>query len=250
MAFPVLSAVLRRNTTQGETRALTVGYTFASTEEISASPRWDVGSVHSPHDRGRGVDARMTQTESQTATAFAKPDLYLIFDRCYDDVHGFFSRRGFGADEVGDLIQETFVEVVRSWPTYRGDAPIEGWVLGIASNVFKGTLRYRARTKRNAEVLSLEEFVQGKSIRRITDDSKDPLGRSLAAERASFLRRAMNRLPAEQRHCLVLRIYQDLSYREISELLLISTEAAKSRVFQARRRLRDELSDHFEIDLP
>lgn len=186
----------------------------------------------------------MNQQKTEVSPPVGATDLYSVFNLCYDDVYKFFGRRGFNPDEIGDLIQETFVEVVKGWSGFRGDAPVEGWVLGVARNVLRGNLRHRTRAKRQAETLPLGELATPPD-----EGAVDPLGASLAAERSLLLRRAMEDLPPGQKHCLVLRIDQDLSYREISEVLLISVEAAKTRVFQAKRRLRDALSDHFEIDL-
>src|SRR5216684_4311429 len=52
------------------------------------------------------------------------------------------------------------------------------------------------------------------------------------------LRRALYRLPYDQRLAIILRFYLDLSYEEVAQTLRISTKAAKSRTYRALERLR------------
>ena len=56
--------------------------------------------------------------------------------------------------------------------------------------------------------------------------------------------KAMNTLSARDREILVLRQFKDLSYREIAHALEIPEGTVMSRLFHARRRLRDELEPH------
>ena len=223
-------------------------YSSLARRDIRLPDVWrNVEACRRPCGTGRD-QPRMTQARGST-TDVGRQELYRVFELCYGDVRRFFLRRGFANEEVGDLVQDTFVEVIRSWSSYRGDAPINGWVLGVAQNIYRSTLRYRNREKRDGKELPLD-LVVGKGEAEVARPSpEDPLGRSLAAEQVRLVERAMRSLTREQRNCLVLRVDQQLSYREISKVLQISVEAAKSRVFQARRRLKEQLSDHFEIDL-
>ena len=56
----------------------------------------------------------------------------------------------------------------------------------------------------------------------------------------------MNRLSARDREILVLRQFQDLSYRAIAHALEIPEGTVMSRLFHARRRLRDLLEPHLD----
>jgi len=72
----------------------------------------------------------------------------------------------------------------------------------------------------------------------------------LRQERARLVRTAIDQLPEQMRRCLVLRVYQDLRYREIAAVLRLSPETVKVHFFQARRRLHRELGDYFGEELP
>ena len=190
----------------------------------------------------------MTQVDDSVAPA-GRAELRKIFDRTYPDVLHYFLRRGYSRDDARDLAQETFVHAIRNWHSYRNEAPPEGWILGIARNVFRGNLRYRRREKRAGAELSLEDWMEQDLPTDGDSAPPQPLRRSLAEERGRLLRKAMTHLTREQRDCLALRIDQELSYREIAEVLQISLEAVKARLFQAKQRLRGSLADHFRFGL-
>ena len=65
-------------------------------------------------------------------------------------------------------------------------------------------------------------------------------------ECASAFQGAMKHLSARDREILILRHYRDLSYREIAESLGIPQGTVMSRLFHARRRLRERLGNHLE----
>jgi RNA polymerase sigma-70 factor (ECF subfamily) len=64
------------------------------------------------------------------------------------------------------------------------------------------------------------------------------------------LREAIEKLPEQMRKCLMLRVYQEMKYREIATLLRLSPETVKVHLFQARRRLREDLGPYFHDAIP
>jgi RNA polymerase sigma-70 factor (ECF subfamily) len=66
-----------------------------------------------------------------------------------------------------------------------------------------------------------------------------------AAEDLGLVRRALASLKVEYREILVLREYQDLSYREIAEITESTESAVKSKLFKARRALHELLKPAF-----
>jgi RNA polymerase sigma-70 factor (ECF subfamily) len=67
----------------------------------------------------------------------------------------------------------------------------------------------------------------------------------LAGEQRAVLRQALAELPPKMRRCVLLRIDQDLKYREIAALLRVSIETVKSQLSQARDRLEAEVGRYF-----
>ena len=52
------------------------------------------------------------------------------------------------------------------------------------------------------------------------------------------MRRAVRDLPEQMRECLTLRLYHELSYREIAMVMKVTVDTVKTHLFQARRRSR------------
>lgn len=123
--------------------------------------------------------------------------------------------------EAEDAVQEA---VLRAWQHFgrfhRGSDP-KPWLLTIVAN----ECRHRRRAKwRSVGALpaALEE---------VADEP------AMDAESAD-LRRALYRLPYEQRLVLILRYYLDLSFEEVGRMLGLSTKAAKNRTYRALEKLR------------
>ena len=67
------------------------------------------------------------------------------------------------------------------------------------------------------------------------------------AEVLADLRKAVGEMPAQMRRCVLLRVYQDLKYREIAEVMGIKLDTVKAHLGQARARLERELGDGGQI---
>jgi RNA polymerase sigma-70 factor (ECF subfamily) len=178
-----------------------------------------------------------------------------LFDLHYRPVWRFFARRGFPHEECHDLTQETFVRVYTGMDGFRGEARFETWLFRIALNTYRKALRYRGADKRAGRELSLEDANGGvrteaetadEAVLPMADPPRQPLDDMLGNEKRRALKRAVAELPDQMRRCVVLRIYQDLPYKEIAGTMKVSIETVKAHLFQARRRLRVALADHFE----
>ena len=191
----------------------------------------------------------MTTTDREARRAPGLPNPKLLFDQGYTNVCRYFLRKGFTLEQARDLTQETFLEAIKTRNRYRGEASPLGWLLGIAQNVYRESLRHENRQKRSADHVSIETWLELEGEDATSSASEHPIERSLAEERARLFREAITALPPGQRTCLLLRIDQDLSYREIAELLDLSLEAVKARLFQGKKALRDRLGEHFVDDL-
>lgn len=173
-----------------------------------------------------------------------------LFDLYAPRLYHFFTRRGFPHQECLDLTQETFLGIYRGMETYRRDASFETWLFKIATNAYRKRLRWRAAGKRGAEEVPLEDKNEGGPLERIAAaDAPAPGEEVLRKERSRLLRQAIDRLPEQMRKCLVLRIDQELRYKEIAVLLRLSPETVKVHLFQARKRLQEELGPYFQDPL-
>jgi RNA polymerase sigma-70 factor, ECF subfamily len=173
-------------------------------------------------------------------------DFRQLFDLYYSRVHHFFAKRGFPPQECLDLTQETFIGIYRGIASFRRDARFETWLFKIATNAYRKRLRWGVAEKRDAVEMSLD---CGEESHEPADPASEEES-MLRAERARLLREAVEKLPEQMRRCLMLRVYQDMRYREIATVMRLSPETVKVHLFQARRRLREDLGSYFHDAIP
>jgi RNA polymerase sigma-70 factor, ECF subfamily len=148
--------------------------------------------------------------------------------------------------DAPDVLQETFLQVYRHLPSFRGDSAFRTWLYRIASNA--ALMHRRARARRPAE--SLEQFLPHFDDRgrhtatpaelQVAACADELLDRQLLAEKA---RDVISRLPDLYRDAFVLRDLEELSTAEVAQALGIEPAAVRQRVHRARLMLRGYLSD-------
>jgi RNA polymerase sigma-70 factor (ECF subfamily) len=132
-----------------------------------------------------------------------------------------------------DVAQETFIRVWEKLATFRPEGNFRGWLYRIASNLTIDVLRRKRPTADIQEVP-------------VAAPEPDPEAAFVQRERDRAVRAALLRLPVHSRTILVLREYENLSYQEIADVLDIPLGTVKSRLYDARRRLKVELTDYLE----
>lgn len=170
-----------------------------------------------------------------------------IFELYHRPLRSFFARRGFPPEDCQELTQETFLGIYTGIRSFRSEAGFETWMWKIAHNAYRKRRRWWSAEKRTAEEVSLEEAdePEGPGSGALAAAEPGPREEALDRERSRLLREAIDGLPEQMRKCLALRVYQDLKYREIAVVMRLSLETVKAHLFQARRRLQDELGDYF-----
>jgi RNA polymerase sigma-70 factor (ECF subfamily) len=132
-----------------------------------------------------------------------------------------------------DIAQETFIRAWTKLSTYRPEGSFRGWLCRIAANLTIDALR---RQKPTVELES----------RTFEASGDGPEAAVLREERAAAVRKAIMKLATHSRMALVLREYEGLSYREIADALGIPLGTVKSRLNDARLRLKAELAAYLE----
>ncbi len=131
-------------------------------------------------------------------------------------------------DLAEDIVQESLIKVWRGLDTYRGDAPIEHWIMRITHNTAVSALRARREDPWNPGELP---------ERAIPSAERTALGR----EDLRALTVAVRDLDELSRAILALRELEGMSYEEIAGTLDVSVAVVKIRLFRARTHLREEL---------
>jgi RNA polymerase sigma-70 factor, ECF subfamily len=159
----------------------------------------------------------------------------LDFGEYLDGLYGYAMVLSHSRTEAEDLVQETCLRALRDIDRLSAQSNVKGWLFSILRNVWLNRMRqtptclYGLGTDRN-----------GASDP--ADTAQNP--RSVYASRAEQERvlTAIQQLPLAFREIILLREYEELSYREIAALLDCSLGTVISRLAKARSKLRNLLS--------
>lgn len=132
------------------------------------------------------------------------------------------------AHAAEDLTQDTFLKAFANLKRFRPGSNFAAWLFRIAHNNFANHYRARARQR---EALRDD----------LADRNGGPEQEVLSREALHELAEAIKRVPAELRGALLLRAEEGLSFRQIADILNLTEETARWRVFKARQKLLQAL---------
>jgi RNA polymerase sigma-70 factor (ECF subfamily) len=135
-------------------------------------------------------------------------------------------------EDANDITQVVFLRIAERLDEYDSRFKFFSWIYRIAVNESLNLLRRYGRED------ALEDGVDLQG-----SDSDDPERQASAAEVAQRIRRALMKLTPNDRVVLTLRHFSECSYEEIGQILDLDQKTVKSRLFEARQRLRVLLGD-------
>lgn len=144
--------------------------------------------------------------------------------------------------DAEDVLQETFINVLRSLKQFRGESTFATWLYRIAYN---GTLM---RLRKSSMAVSLDEAIEGDESeipRELTDWSHDPESALLNQETRSEMQAAVDTLSTPLRSVFILRDVDGLSTEETAAVLDVSVPVVKTRLHRARMIMRNRLTDYY-----
>lgn len=144
----------------------------------------------------------------------------------------FFALRWVGRHEDADeMAQVVFIKAYRGLRKFRRRSSFKTWLYRIAINACKNFLRDRSRIS-TVDIETTALKTETKDEERLIQD-----------EHRRRLRAMMGELPERQRTTTMLRIYEELSFEEIAEVMDCSVGTAKANFHHAIRKLEKLLSD-------
>ena len=159
-----------------------------------------------------------------------------LVSRHWASVSRFF--RSKVGDDGADLISQTFLACVEGRDRITGDN-IKAYLFAVARRRLADHLRRQARTP--------DLDLASSSIVDLRTGPATDLGRR---ERGSQLRDALTRLPIDDQIAVELTYFENLSTRELAEVLEIPENTVRSRLGRARDKLREELGSLDALDNP
>jgi RNA polymerase sigma-70 factor (ECF subfamily) len=155
----------------------------------------------------------------------------LVINTCNGFVHNY--------EDAQDIAQDVFIEVHRSINKFRLESKISTWLYRISVNK---SINYIRDNKKNKWSLSLD-FLFEKDVDKGNDSNLEESPQEMIEkeEKVKMLYNAIDSLPENQKIAFTLFKYDDLSYKEIAEVMNLSLSSIESLIFRAKSNLQKKL---------
>jgi len=198
----------------------------AATKEMKNEPRVS----HPPEPPLPSDDALVARARGGDASAF-----HLLVDRHAAGLYAAAASLLGNAADAEDVVQETFAGAYRGLARFEGRSSVKTWLTAI---LVRRVAMHRRRTRRKeGRVVGLEAAAG------LADGKRSATG---AVNVRLDVLNAIAALGPEHREVVVLRDLQGLAYDEMAEVLGLPRGTVESRLFRARRRLREQLKDYLD----
>jgi RNA polymerase sigma factor (sigma-70 family) len=141
------------------------------------------------------------------------------------------------ADAAQDIVQEAFLRAYRSFAGYRGENA-RAWISKIVRNCYYDWLMSRRRKSR-LEVDFHDSGYKEELILNVSSDECTPEAMLVRDAETRAVRSVLNAMSPPLREILMLREFEELSYRQISEITALPIGTVMSRLARARKALAD-----------
>ncbi len=159
-----------------------------------------------------------------------------LYDLYGGAVYRFALTRLDNPADAADVLNEVMLEVWRGAARFRGGSAVRTWILGIAHHKTMDRLRRRARDG----WVPQEEAPEAAEGATPADPDPQPGEATIAAAQdAALVRRCLDRLSGALRQAVYLAFFEDRSYPEIARILEVPLGTVKTRIFHAKRALRE-----------
>ena len=142
-------------------------------------------------------------------------------------IYVYFLRSLSNSADADDLTQKFFHRVYKGAGSYKPNGKVSSWLFTIARNLLIDEFKKRSRRPKES---SLPDYP-------IADESD-----SRQIELKEILSHELTKLPENQRTALLLRVQQELSYREIAEIMQANETNVKTWIFRARSLLKKNIN--------
>jgi RNA polymerase sigma-70 factor (ECF subfamily) len=128
--------------------------------------------------------------------------------------------------DADEAAQVAFVRAWRALGRFRGDSSLRTWLVRIVLNVAK---TMRASSRPTEELPDLE---------RVVDPAEGSERRLFREQSRQRVREAVSRLPPRQREAVTLKVFSEMTYKEVAQVMELSEGAVKAHMHQAASNLR------------
>lgn len=166
--------------------------------------------------------------------------LSTLIKRHESRIYGFIYSKISDRDISNDIFQDTFIKVIKTLKSnsYNEEGKFLPWVMRISHNLI---IDHYRRTKKMPLFRETEDF----SIFSVMTDDSISIENKLISDQIELdLKKLIEELPIDQKEVLVMRMYQDMSFKEISEITGVSINTSLGRMRYALLNLRKVIDKH------
>ncbi|NGY38107.1 sigma-70 family RNA polymerase sigma factor [Flavobacterium sp. XN-5] len=166
--------------------------------------------------------------------------LSTLIKRHESRIYGFIYSKISDRDVSNDIFQDTFIKVIKTLKSnsYNEEGKFLPWVMRISHNLIIDHFR---KNKKMPLFRETEEF----SIFSIMSDDSPTIENKIIADQVELdIKKLIEELPLDQKEVLVMRMYQDMSFKEISEITGVSINTSLGRMRYALMNLRKVIDKH------
>ncbi|MEM6722298.1 MAG: sigma-70 family RNA polymerase sigma factor [Bacteroidota bacterium] len=166
--------------------------------------------------------------------------LGVLIERHKQRIYSFIYSKVLDRDITEDIFQDTFIKVIRTLKkgNYNEEGKFLPWVMRISHNLVIDHFRKNNRMPKYDNNGDFNIF----SV--LSDTNLNAENRIIKTQVENDVRRLVEELPADQKEVLLMRMYQDLSFKEISEKTGVSINTALGRMRYALINLRKVIDKH------
>ncbi len=182
-------------------------------------------------------------TDAVLVSNYIKGDenaLSILINRHKQKIYSFIYSKVFDRDLTEDVFQDTFIKVIRTLKLgkYNEEGKFLPWVMRIAHNLVIDHFR------RNSRMPKFDNTGDFNIFSVLSDSSLNAEKKLIKSQVEEDVRRLIKELPDEQKDVLTMRLYQDMSFKEISERTGVSINTALGRMRYALINLRKVIDDN------
>ena len=162
-------------------------------------------------------------------------------DKVVNTCFGFVHQK----EDAEDIAQDVFIEAWLSYPKFRGESSLSTWLYRIAVNKSLDALR-KQKTKKYIGLFKNLLHISDESVDNLKHTEPNPLQQIEQYEREQALYKALDKIPVNQKIAITLSKFEDLSMKEIADVMETSESAVESLLSRAKVSLRKHLEDYYK----
>ncbi len=158
-------------------------------------------------------------------------ELEEIYKRYFKDVYLFVYSLSKNQHSAEDITAETFLKALHSLDSFKGESDIKVWLFQIAKNTYYSYLR------KNNRVVPTEDF-------NLETDGTNIEKNIINKDESMRIHKVLHKLPEPYKEVFTLRMFGELSYREIGEVFGKTDNWACVTYYRARKKINEKMREN------